>query len=171
MTWSSRGAQRRNLWSTLLPLNMLESPVVRFTPSLNGGLAKVTVMWGNQVLGVMENIAGQEAMLTLSSIPFASLQGEELKFLIEPEAGYLGDGLYSLFMDVWTSNPHPFEVLEPAWKPFGTVGVFPPDTATLPQGETCATPRISSATARSTSPSPAQTPTRRAPSTSTASGA
>jgi hypothetical protein len=131
----------QDFWSTRLPTNMVANPVITFTPKTAGGAlaAKVTVYRDNNgtlsPIGSLQTTPGTSGTLTLS--PFSSLQNAKVAFLVEPLAGGLGDGIYTLEMIVPTTNPHPFEVTEPAWKVFGTNPTNPPaGIATLPLGET-----------------------------------
>lgn len=104
--------QQRDLFETILPFNMTASPTLSFTPNTIGGppSVKITVLdSNNNTLNTFTTTAGQAlAPQTLSTLTTANA-GQTVRLLVEPVAGsVLGDGTYSLEMDVATSDPNPF---------------------------------------------------------------
>jgi hypothetical protein len=131
----------QDLWHTLLPQNLVALPTISFTPTSNptpaSGLAATITVYKTdftQSLTSFTNTPGQQAQVQLSGMTLNELRGARILFRIEPLAGQLGDGLYTLEMRVETTNPAPFEVREDHWiNPFdppnpmppGQFGVFP----------------------------------------------
>ena len=139
--------QQRDLFATILPFNMTASPTLTFKPSTIGGPLAVTITLldaNNNTLNTFTTTAGQAFTSPALTSLTATNAGQTVRLLVEPLAGHaLGDGTYTLQMDVPTSDPNPFLATEPSVKffnllptvtaiPFGssTTGTFSSSAAT-----------------------------------------
>ena len=118
---------QQQLYQTIVPYNLVFNsanlPVLKFTPSTpqSGLEAKITVYRADTLAVVAtatSTTPGQTLSLFLySSLPqMNALKGVTLLILVQPIAGHLGDGIYSLDMNVQTTDPRPFLVTQDIWQ-------------------------------------------------------
>ncbi|MFI5377950.1 MAG: CARDB domain-containing protein [Tepidisphaerales bacterium] len=130
-------AEQRDLFATIVPGDLNNSPSLpqlTFTPNSPGGplTVRITVLDAqNNPLpsDTFTTQPGQAFTTTLSNLTTA-YAGQTIRFEVEPIAGQpLGDGGYSLELDVSTTNPGPYLALEPSLNP-GSV----PSPVSIPFG-------------------------------------
>jgi hypothetical protein len=118
---------QQQLFQTILPYNLVFNaanlPILTFTPSTpaSGLQANVTVYRADTMAVVAtatSNSPGQTLNLTLysSAAHLNALKGVTLLILVKPIAGHLGDGIYSLDLNVQTTDPRPFLVTQDIWQ-------------------------------------------------------
>jgi GEVED domain/CARDB len=115
----------RDLWKTILPYNFLNSstlPVVKFDPADSSMQVRLTVTL--DPMNPSATLATQVMTETTNQLTLNAnvnlLKGATVYFIVEPIAGKLADGIYTLEMRVNTTDPFPYLVEEPAWRFFGT---------------------------------------------------
>jgi len=130
-----RSARQRDLWETIVPLNVTANPRITLKPTTAGGSLALRVIMldqNNNVLTTITTAPGQQINeQVLSSITPASIAGQKLRFLVEQVGGNLGDGLYTMEFRADTTDPRPFQVLEPTFN-FGYIQ----NTPSFPNFET-----------------------------------
>ena len=120
----------RDFWATILPLNMIGNPVVRAIPTAGSPLALNVTIYDEDLAspGVLSSIGqintAPGTMGTFNISNYATRQGHRIHFHVRPISGDIGDGMYTLEMQVETTNPHPFEVTEPNWEVGATQNVI-----------------------------------------------
>ena len=110
-------AKQRDLWETIVPINVSGVPKLTIKPVSAGGALALSVLVLDQNNNTLETITtapGQQINLQpLANVTAASIAGQKIRFLVEPIGTNLGDGLYTLELQVDSGDPTPFQVLEP----------------------------------------------------------
>ena len=140
-----RSEIEQHLWQTLIPYNIIPglSFPIRLTPTSDDLTAKLTVYKPDgTVLDSVTNSPGQsgDIQLNLSPSTLEEMKGGAMLFRVEPVSGQpIGDGLYTLEMEIETTDPMPFLMTETAWTFYNTFPLIHPDDAgevnMLPGGE------------------------------------
>lgn len=118
---------QQDLYKTILPYNLVfdafNLPVLTFTPATpNAGLeAKITVYRADTLaqIGTAQSAGpGATVKITLytTAAQMASFINAPLLILVQPLTNHLGDGIYSLDMNVRTKDPRPFLVTQDVWQ-------------------------------------------------------
>ena len=113
----------RDLWKTILPFNILDAgsyPAVTFKPSESSMQIRVSATLdpeGPEL--VSKTMSQQDDTWTLDAVPFGNdaffFKNKTLYFVVEPVAGKLGNGIYTLEMKVNTTDPNPYLAYEQAF--------------------------------------------------------
>lgn len=144
----------QDLWETILPENFFAGsatesqawPVLRLAPEAAGSdlQLRLTIYDGEGDLlrrtsgtfvTSFTSDPGQALYVNFANLGIfrSALIGQKLRFRVEAMAGQLGDGVYSLKMTVRTTNSHPYEANETAWKFSGSTieRYFPGDNVAV----------------------------------------
>ena len=112
---------QQDLWRTILPYNIVAQPTVTLDPS--GGDLGITlsIYWGDgpqagaQIGPDVNTNPGQATTFTLPAA-VADLKGRTLVFRVKARPNQLGDGIYTLRMNIATTDSLQYLINEPAWK-------------------------------------------------------
>jgi hypothetical protein len=118
---------QQQLYQTMLPYNLVFNaanlPVLTFTPSTpqSGLEAQVTIYNASTLAPIATAVStapGQTLSLPLytTAAQMNALVSATLLILVQPVSAHLGDGIYSLDMNVQTTDPRPFLVTQSIWQ-------------------------------------------------------
>ncbi len=132
----------RDLWKTILPFNILTTgsyPVLTFRPSESSMQVRVTATLDPAGPSLAsKTMTQQDSTWVLNAVPPGNdaffFKNRSLYFVVEPIAGQLGNGIYTLDMKVNTTDPNPYLAYEQAFV-FPNLLPLPNDLPTNVPGE------------------------------------